>query len=157
MGFSIDSILEVEMVTADGQIVTANQNENADLFWGVRGAANNFGIVWRIVARVQKLPETIYGGEIIQAIRNPKEYFMRWSKLVQNNDFSSFLLWANPPHFPGPHGLSGNLCLHFGSKEKAESDVQSLVELGEILPGSSFSHQRYSEIQKVVWLFFLRK
>jgi FAD/FMN-containing dehydrogenase len=44
-GLSIDNIRSVEIVTADGRVRTANANEHADLFWAVRGAGSNFGVV----------------------------------------------------------------------------------------------------------------
>ena len=44
-GLSIDNLLSVEIVTADGQVRTASATENADLFWAVRGAGSNFGVV----------------------------------------------------------------------------------------------------------------
>jgi FAD/FMN-containing dehydrogenase len=44
-GMILDSLLHVRMVTATGEIVTASETENADLFWGLRGAAQNFGII----------------------------------------------------------------------------------------------------------------
>jgi FAD/FMN-containing dehydrogenase len=44
-GLTCDNVLSVEMVTAGGSVVIASENENADLFWGVRGGGGNFGIV----------------------------------------------------------------------------------------------------------------
>jgi FAD/FMN-containing dehydrogenase len=44
-GLSIDNLLSVQIVTADGQVRTASATENADLFWAVRGAGSNFGVV----------------------------------------------------------------------------------------------------------------
>ena len=51
-GMSIDNLLEVELVTAEGQIVRASETENPDLFWAVRGAGFNFGVVTEFVMRV---------------------------------------------------------------------------------------------------------
>jgi FAD/FMN-containing dehydrogenase len=44
-GFAADSVVRFEVVTADGEHVTASAGENADLFWGLRGGAGNFGVV----------------------------------------------------------------------------------------------------------------
>ena len=44
-GLSIDNLLSVDIVTADGQFRTASATENEDLFWAVRGAGSNFGVV----------------------------------------------------------------------------------------------------------------
>ena len=44
-GLTIDNLLSVDVVTAEGELVTASDDENADLFWGIRGGGGNFGIV----------------------------------------------------------------------------------------------------------------
>ena len=53
-GLTVDNLLSVEMVTADGKIVRASESENPDLFWAVRGGGGNFGIVTTF--EVQVLP-----------------------------------------------------------------------------------------------------
>ncbi len=44
-GWTVDNLLEVEVVTADGAVRRASRDENSDLFWAVRGAGANFGVV----------------------------------------------------------------------------------------------------------------
>jgi FAD/FMN-containing dehydrogenase len=42
-GLACDNLISVDIVTADGSLVTASEDENEDLFWGVRGGSSNFG------------------------------------------------------------------------------------------------------------------
>lgn len=53
-GLTIDNLVTVQVVTADGSIVEANEKQNADLFWAVRGAGAQFGIVTRFVSKVHR-------------------------------------------------------------------------------------------------------
>lgn len=63
-GLSIDALRECDVVTADGEFVTANAEENADLFWGLRGGGGNFGVVTNFTYRLQPLGPTILAGLI---------------------------------------------------------------------------------------------
>ncbi len=63
-GFTIDNLLSVDMVTADGQLLTASATQNEDLFWAVRGAGHNFGVVTSFEYRLHPV-STVLGGMII--------------------------------------------------------------------------------------------
>lgn len=61
-GLAADNLLSVDVVTADGRLVTASADENADLFWGVRGGGGNFGIVTSFEFRLHEVgPEVLFG------------------------------------------------------------------------------------------------
>lgn len=62
-GLTIDSLVGVEMVTASGEVVTASETENAELFWALRGGGGNFGVVTRFCYRTHRL-EGILGGAL---------------------------------------------------------------------------------------------
>ncbi len=63
-GLLIDSLLSVEMVTGSGNILTASATENPDLFWGMRGAGVNFGVVTSATYRIY---DTINNGMVYNA------------------------------------------------------------------------------------------
>lgn len=81
-GLSCDNLIGAEVVTADGNIVKANLQENADLLWGLRGGGGNFGIVSSIKLRLHEVG-TVLGGMILferskakQIIRFYREFMM---------------------------------------------------------------------------------
>ena len=63
-GLTIDQLLSVDLVTAGGDLVRASEDENADLFWGVRGGGGNFGIVTDFEFRLQPLGPQIVAGPV---------------------------------------------------------------------------------------------
>jgi FAD/FMN-containing dehydrogenase len=66
-GYSIDNMLAVDLVTADGKQIRASEEENADLFWGMRGAGPNFGIVTAFEFRLHELGQTVTQGVLLFA------------------------------------------------------------------------------------------
>jgi FAD/FMN-containing dehydrogenase len=65
-GLTCDNVLSCEVVTAEGDIVTASAEINADLFWGLRGGGGNFGIVTSFLYRAHPV-STVLGGLILHA------------------------------------------------------------------------------------------
>lgn len=63
-GLSIDQLISVDLVTADGELVRASAEENEDLFWGVRGGGGNFGIVIEFEFRCVALGTQVLAGPI---------------------------------------------------------------------------------------------
>jgi FAD/FMN-containing dehydrogenase len=69
-GLAIDSLLAVEIVTADGEVLTASETQNADLFWALRGGGGNFGIVTRFQYRLSPVGEVLGGALFLRPTRD---------------------------------------------------------------------------------------
>lgn len=64
-GLVIDNLLEVEMVLADGKLVTASRHKNSQLFWAIRGAGASFGAVLTFTFQAYELKTPVWGGTLV--------------------------------------------------------------------------------------------
>jgi hypothetical protein len=67
LGLTIDSVEGVEIVTADGRLITADEHTRPDLFWAVRGGGGNFGVVTRFRYRVHPIGAVLGGALLLPA------------------------------------------------------------------------------------------
>ena len=75
-GLTIDNLLSVDMVMADGTCKTASAEENTDLFWAVRGGGGNFGIVISFLFRAHPV-STVYAGPTLWNVEKTSE-ILKW-------------------------------------------------------------------------------
>jgi len=126
-GLTIDNLLAVEIVLADGRFVTADARENADLFWAVRGGGGNFGVVTTFLFKAQPV-DTVYGGPMFWPMEDAAE-MMRWYRnfIVKAPDdiYGFFAFHTMPPWAPFPEHLHnkkmcGIVWCYTGAMKKAE-------------------------------------
>ena len=72
-GLACDNVASFDIVTADGHFLRASDDENADLFWGLRGGGGNFGVVTAIEYRLHRMDPTILGGNIVWPIEQARD------------------------------------------------------------------------------------
>jgi alkanesulfonate monooxygenase SsuD/methylene tetrahydromethanopterin reductase-like flavin-dependent oxidoreductase (luciferase family)/FAD/FMN-containing dehydrogenase len=96
-GLTIDHLRAVEMVLADGSVVRADASQNADLFWGVRGAGANFGIVTAFEFEADEVGNVGFGRFVFDA-SDTAGFLQRWGAVVEAapRDLTSFLIMGRP-------------------------------------------------------------
>jgi FAD/FMN-containing dehydrogenase len=137
-GLTIDNLLAVELVTADGRLVRASEDEQPELFWGVRGAGPNFGIVTAFEFRLHPFDGTVTHGVVIHPVERAEALAERYRELVETGPDAA---WASfgvalalpaddyPPEVAGgPIAYVG--VLHSGPAADAERDLAALRAVG---------------------------
>ena len=89
------------MVTADGELVTANADENADLFWALRGGGGNFGVVTEFTYRLHPLT-TIYGGPMFFELSDGPAMIKHFRDFIRTapREFGGFPAFQIAPPLP---------------------------------------------------------
>lgn len=108
-GLASDSVLAFEVVLADGRIVRASAEENADLFWGLRGSAGSLGIVTGMEIRLFPV-RTVYGGNLLYPVAQAREVLQRyrdWIGTLPDAMTTSVVLLNLPPLDDVPEMLRG--------------------------------------------------
>lgn len=82
-GLACDNLLAVDIVTADGQLLTASAAENRDLFWGVRGGGGNFGVVTSFEFRLHPVGPIVLGGPVVHPLPKAKDVFRFYREYTQ--------------------------------------------------------------------------
>jgi FAD/FMN-containing dehydrogenase len=112
-GLTLDNLMSVDMVLADGSYVTASESEHPDLFWAVRGGGGNFGVVTSFLFRGVPV-DTVIAGPTLWPIEKAAEVMRFWERFLaespdEMNGFFAFLCVPPVPDFPEElHGQ--NVC-----------------------------------------------
>jgi UDP-N-acetylenolpyruvoylglucosamine reductase len=141
-GFNAASMLQADVVTADGELVRVSADENEDLFWGLGGGGGNFGIVTSLEFGLYPVG-TLYGGDLIYPMEKAKEVlevFARWTKNLPD-EWSTGVAFLNVPPLPAvPEPLRGKSvialrgCYCGGNPEDGEEFLRPVrEELGETI------------------------
>ncbi len=136
LGLTIDSLLAVELVTADGRVVRASEDENPELFWGLRGAGANFGIVTSFEFRLHPLDGLVTHGTVTHPIERAEELAACYRELVEDGPdelWTSFGLAAGGDA-RGP--VASVSVLHSGSSADADRDLAVLRALDDLFEDS---------------------
>ena len=145
-GLTIDSLLSVDLVMADGHLVTASAEENADLFWALRGGGGNFGIATAFTFRLHPV-DTIYGGAIVHPATPEvvRGYLDAAAAAPDEVTTIGFLIPAPPLRFipAEAHGrlIFFNTVCYAGGLDRGPEAVAPLRSLGGVAPLADLTGQ----------------
>ncbi len=138
-GFSIDNLISAEVVTADGNVLTASKNQNADLFWGIRGGGGNFGIVTTFQFQCADIGTEVFSGLIIQRFEDAKQYLQFHSEYVRTlpDEMTVWMVVRHAPPLPFlPESVHGQMVVvvpfvYLGDREEGEKLIKPIREFGK--------------------------
>ena len=136
-GLSIDSLLEAEMVLADGSIVRANADENPDLFWAIRGGGGNFGVVTSFLFRMHPV-NMVQAGPTFWPLEESADVLRAYASFIHSaprelNGFFAFATVPPVPAFPEElHGrkVCGVVWCHTGTADEAAQAMAPMLAVG---------------------------
>ena len=134
-GLTIDNLRAVDLVTADGSMIRASEDENADLFWGLRGAGANFGIATSFEFGLHPLDGPITHGAVVHPIERAGELAAIFRETLEDAPdelWMGFYLRVEP----GTGPVASVSLLHCGPPQQAERDLAPLRSLGPALVDS---------------------
>jgi len=127
-GLTIDNLLSVDIVTADGQVKRASATEHPDLFWGVRGGGGNFGIVTAFEFQLHAVG-AVLAGKVVYPMSRAREvlrFYREYTSSVPDELTAYTSLMTTPDGLPA---IAINLCF-CGSLDAGERLVEPVRKFG---------------------------
>jgi FAD binding domain/Berberine and berberine like len=134
-GLTIDNLLEADVVLADGSFVTANKDQNPDLFWALRGGGGNFGVVTSFLFRLHPV-STVFAGPIAFDQKHARTVMQRYRDFLPGapEELGIFVglktILSSPPF---PQEFWGKplcllMCCYDGPEDKGKAALAPLLD-----------------------------
>lgn len=154
LGLTIDCLRAVELVTADGRLARASADENADLFWGMRGAGPNFGIVTALEFNLDAIGPTITRGLLVYPAERGRDVaaaFRDYMPSAPDDVMAALIFGRALPEESYPASIAGRpvatlSITYVGPKADTERVLGPLTALGPPASGA-VDQQTYLESQ----------
>lgn len=154
-GLSCDNLLSVDVVTAEGQLITADATHEPELFWGVQGGGGNFGVVTSFEFRAHPVGPDVFfafvihsGTDAVPALR----FYREWAATAPDEISSFAILWHAPTmdEIPAEHHgkpIVVYLAMHCGHPATGERALESLRAAGNPIADLS-APMSYLDVQQ---------
>jgi FAD/FMN-containing dehydrogenase len=138
-GFTVDNLLAADVVTANGELVTASETDNSDLFWGIRGGGGNFGIVTSFQFQLHPVGPEVLSGLIVYRFEDAGNVLRHYRSFVAQapDDLSCWAVLRKAPPLPFlPEEVHGTevlviAVLHASDMKEGERLLRPLREYGD--------------------------
>ena len=154
-GMTIDNLVSVDMITAEGKKLRASESENADLFWAIRGGGGNFGVVTQFEFQLFPLGPEIVAGLIVFPFNQAKQILTKYRQFVNSapEELNVWVVLRKAPPLPFlPESVHGKEVVilpifYSGAVAEAEKLIAPLRAFGTAL-GEHIGAQPYVQWQK---------
>jgi len=131
LGLTLDNLLSVDLVLADGSFVTANAEERTDLFWAVRGGGGNFGVVTSFLFQLHPI-STVYGGPMFWPLEQAADVLKFWRDFILSapeeiNGWFGFVTVPPAPPFPEQFHLQ-KMCVIVWCSTAPQEQAEELLK-----------------------------
>src|SRR5207253_6974432 len=140
-GLTIDQLLSVKLVTAGGELVRASEDENAELFWGLRGGGGNFGIVTEFEFRLNPLGPVIVAGPVLWPMEDSPDVLRFYRDWLADapDELMTIVVHRKAPPLPFvPEELHGQpvvmvIPCWIGDLDEGEKFIRPMKEFGNAI------------------------
>jgi FAD/FMN-containing dehydrogenase len=154
-GMTIDNLVSVEIITAEGKKIRASANENGDLFWAVRGGGGNFGVVTQFEFQLFPIGPEIVAGLIVFPFNQAKQIITKYRQFVDSapEELNVWVVLRKAPPLPFlPETVHGKEVVvlpvfYCGAVAEADKLIAPLRDFGTPL-GEHIGAQPYVQWQK---------
>src|ERR671934_1352140 len=137
-GATVDNLLSADVVTADGELVSASEERNPDLFWGIRGGGGNFGIVTSFEYRLHPVGPNVLAGPIFHPLADAPEVLRFYREFIAGapDELTTIINLRVAPPLPFlPEDVHGKpivmvAACYAGSPEDGAEVVRPLKQFG---------------------------
>ena len=139
-GLTIDNLISADVVLSNGTLVHADEKQNKDLFWALRGGGGNFGVVTSFEYRLHPVKNVI-GGPLfwsIDQLETTMRWYRDWLPAMPEDIYAFYLTAEVPPGDPFPESLHGKkvcglLWCYTGPEDQFEGIIQEARQVAEPL------------------------
>jgi FAD/FMN-containing dehydrogenase len=131
-GMAVDNLLSAEVVMASGEVVTASEDADPDLFWAIRGGGGNFGVVTSFEYRLHAVGPTILGGMVLYPLGKLRE-MLRFYREFNREAPDELTIYAALLDPPGGDTVAALICCYCGPLDKGADVVRPLKSFAPLL------------------------